>query len=176
MIICRNCGYKNREGYLFCDDCGFNLITQVQSSPMPTRHVDMSEFTAKENNHFFPGTSAWGNTTHFAQGKSIVLRIRNVSDPVQIPQKDRTTFGRSDSPTSPSKPDIDFAPYGAVDKGVSRQHAALVMTEDTLMLMDTGSSNGTYLNGQRLLPNQPRIIRDGDEIRFGKLVTHVYFK
>jgi hypothetical protein len=26
------------------------------------------------------------------------------------------------------------------------------------------------------VPDQPRIIRDGDEIRLGKLVAHVYFK
>jgi hypothetical protein len=32
------------------------------------------------------------------------------------------------------------------------------------------------LNGQRLIADQPRILRDGDEIRLGKLIAHVYFK
>jgi len=42
--------------------------------------------------------------------------------------------------------------------------------------LGVGSSNGTFLNGQRLVPNQPRVLRDGDEVRFGKLVAHIYFK
>ncbi|MEO0564900.1 MAG: FHA domain-containing protein, partial [Chloroflexota bacterium] len=61
------------------------------------------------------------------------------------------------------------------EKGVSRVHAVIEREEDTLTIMDMGSSNGTYLNGQRLAQNQPRVIRDGDEIRFGKLTTRIYF-
>jgi pSer/pThr/pTyr-binding forkhead associated (FHA) protein len=48
--------------------------------------------------------------------------------------------------------------------------------EDTLTLVDLGSTNGTHLNGQRLIPNQPRVLRDGDEVRLGKLVFHIFFK
>ncbi|MDW8172573.1 MAG: FHA domain-containing protein [Anaerolineae bacterium] len=88
----------------------------------------------------------------------------------------RLVFGRSDNDQSSSKPDIDLSPFGALEKGVSRRHAIIEPNEDTLMIMDIGSSNGTFLNGQRLLPNQPRVLRDGDEIRLGRLVAHIYFK
>ncbi|MBE2267693.1 MAG: FHA domain-containing protein, partial [Anaerolinea sp.] len=73
-------------------------------------------------------------------------------------------------------PDIDLAPYGAVEKGVSRIHAAILRTEEALIIMDKGSANGTHLNGQRLVPQQPRVLRDGDEIRLGRLVARIYFK
>ncbi len=89
--------------------------------------------------------------------------------------KSSLMIGRKDETTN-TIPDIDLAPYGAIERGVSRQHSRLDVTEGTVMLTDIGSSNGTYLNGQRLLPNQPRILRDGDEIRFGKLVTHISFQ
>jgi len=39
-----------------------------------------------------------------------------------------------------------------------------------------GSVNGTYLNGERLPANREHVIRDGDEIRLGKLVFHAYFQ
>ncbi|KAB2855894.1 MAG: FHA domain-containing protein, partial [Anaerolineae bacterium] len=39
-----------------------------------------------------------------------------------------------------------------------------------------GSVNGTFLNGQRLIPRQARIVHDGDEMRFGKLALRIYFK
>ena len=104
-----------------------------------------------------------------------VVTVSVSMEPVTVSPSKRVVFGRSDN-NSTVKPDVDFTPYGAVEKGVSRQHAALEVNEDTLMLLDVGSSNGTYLNGQRLLPNQPRVLRDGDEVRLGKLVAHIYFK
>jgi pSer/pThr/pTyr-binding forkhead associated (FHA) protein len=73
-------------------------------------------------------------------------------------------------------PDLDLAPFGAAEQGVSRRHAAMRRGEDTLTLVDFGSTNGTYLNGQRLIPNQPRVLRDGDEIRVARLVFHIFFK
>ncbi len=50
---------------------------------------------------------------------------------------------------------------------VSRLHAALVWREDGLVLEDLGSSNGTFVNGDRVL--EPRSLGDGDEVRFGAL-------
>ena len=44
------------------------------------------------------------------------------------------------------------------------------------MIMDRSSANGTYVNGERLIPNDPHVLRDGDEIRLGKLVAHIYFR
>lgn len=51
--------------------------------------------------------------------------------------------------------------------GVSRRHAVLRKGEDGVwMLMDMGSSNGTYLNGERL--SRPAPLRDGNIIEIGK--------
>ena len=83
--------------------------------------------------------------------------------------KVQTVLGRADN-TSTQKPDLDLTPYGALEKGVSRIHAAICRNDDTLTLVDKGSANGTHLNGQRLVPDQPRVLRDGDEIRLGQ--TH----
>jgi pSer/pThr/pTyr-binding forkhead associated (FHA) protein len=88
---------------------------------------------------------------------------------------DRTLLGRSDA-SSNQKPDLDLAPYGAIEKGVSRVHAAIDRQEDTLTLVDMGSSNGTRLNGTALPPNEPHILRDGDEIEMGKMTIHIYFE
>lgn len=168
MIKCTNCGETNREGILFCDTCG-NSLTDASSgqATIPTRRIenDPEDSSAK---------ATWG-AARFRQGGSIIIHVRDADEPLTVEPSSRVVFGRSDT-SSPVKPDVDFAKYGAIEKGVSRQHAALEVNEDTLMLLDVGSSNGTYLNGQRLLPNQPRVLRDGDEVRLGKLVAHIYFK
>lgn len=54
------------------------------------------------------------------------------------------------------------------EMSVSRQHAQLLIEPDgPVRLTDLGSSNGTFLNGQRLTPHQPVALRDGDRLGFG---------
>ena len=54
------------------------------------------------------------------------------------------------------------------DASVSKIHGALLMTsEGTLLVADTGSTNGTYLNGRRIAYGESRVIEDGDVIGFG---------
>lgn len=51
---------------------------------------------------------------------------------------------------------------------VSKIHASLVMNrEGTLLVADTGSTNGTYVNGRRISYGEARHIEDGDVIGFG---------
>ncbi len=63
---------------------------------------------------------------------------------------------------------------GAVDmvideKSVSRMHAKFSRTENNVYITDLNSTNGTFRNGMRLLPNASERIEPGDEIRLGKL-------
>jgi hypothetical protein len=54
------------------------------------------------------------------------------------------------------------------DTSVSKIHAALLMTsEGTLLVADTGSTNGTFINGRRIAYGESRLIEDGDVVGFG---------
>jgi pSer/pThr/pTyr-binding forkhead associated (FHA) protein len=51
---------------------------------------------------------------------------------------------------------------------VSKIHAAMVMNrEGTLLVADTGSTNGSFINGRRITPGEARQIEDGDMVGFG---------
>lgn len=51
---------------------------------------------------------------------------------------------------------------------VSKIHAAILMNrEGTLLVADTGSTNGTYVNGRRIAYGEARQIVDGDVVGFG---------
>ena len=58
-----------------------------------------------------------------------------------------------------------------IDHGsVSKIHATLVMNrEGTLLVADTGSTNGTYINGRRLSYGEARQIEEGDVVGFGDI-------
>jgi pSer/pThr/pTyr-binding forkhead associated (FHA) protein len=50
------------------------------------------------------------------------------------------------------------------DAMVSRRHAVIEPEGDSFVLRDDGSSNGTFVNGQRI---QQHLLQPGDEIRVG---------
>ncbi|RKR88063.1 type III secretion system (T3SS) inner membrane Yop/YscD-like protein [Micromonospora pisi] len=53
------------------------------------------------------------------------------------------------------------------DRKVSRRHAMLDLAQGRALLVDTGSTNGTWLNDQRI--SRPMELRDGDRIRVGNV-------
>lgn len=51
---------------------------------------------------------------------------------------------------------------------VSKIHASLVMNRDgKLLVADTGSTNGTFINGRRIAYGEAREVLDGDVVSFG---------
>jgi Mg-chelatase subunit ChlD len=55
------------------------------------------------------------------------------------------------------------------DPTISGKHARLLWEEGILKVEDTNSTNGTYLNSQRLQPGR-HLVKPGDEIRVGQVV------
>jgi class 3 adenylate cyclase len=55
------------------------------------------------------------------------------------------------------------------DHDVSRRHAELRHAPEGWTVVDEGSSNGSYLNGERVREQHP--LRDGDVLRFGETVV-----
>lgn len=70
-------------------------------------------------------------------------------------------------PGGPVPPDIDVSgfPDSAI---VSRVHADIRVEADVFFIEDMGSSNGTYINHNPLLPGNRHRLRAGDRIALGK--------
>ena len=56
-----------------------------------------------------------------------------------------------------------------VAEGISREHAVIFFAEAKLYIEDLNSSNGTYLNGERV--SQPAVLSDRDRITLGKRLS-----
>lgn len=50
---------------------------------------------------------------------------------------------------------------------VARYHAELRTEAEGVLLTDVGSASGTFIGDTRLLPNQPRLLRDGERFQIG---------
>jgi len=60
------------------------------------------------------------------------------------------------------------------DDAVSRQHARILHIADADYIEDSGSTNGTRLNGELLEPHTPVLLHDGDQIRMGERTEITY--
>lgn len=54
------------------------------------------------------------------------------------------------------------------DPFVSGRHAVFEAAAGTVSIADLGSTNGTFVNGQRLAANAPLVLDEGDEVGMGK--------
>ncbi|MBD0266659.1 MAG: FHA domain-containing protein [Cyanobacteria bacterium Co-bin8] len=58
------------------------------------------------------------------------------------------------------------------DKRLSRRHAAIQYRDDGFYITDLGSTNGTFVNGERI--RHPLFLQDGDRVRLGSM-TFTFF-
>jgi ABC-type multidrug transport system ATPase subunit len=59
------------------------------------------------------------------------------------------------------------------DPQVSGQHAQLVLGQEGWQIVDLGSTNGTLVNGQRLAPHQPVLLRPVDMVQIDQFALRV---
>jgi hypothetical protein len=132
---------------MFCEDCGED-ITQAES-----QHPGVYQAPAAEAAH-------------------IALMIAGAGAPIPLNLESQTVLGRYDADRR-QQPDVDLTAYEAFEKGVSGLHAVIQHTTEGVQIVDMGSTNGTYVNGRRLIPDRHYILRDGDEIRLSRLIANI---
>jgi len=115
-----------------------------------------------------PQPAAYAPPPPVVRGRLVILGS-NVALPLPT-GKGEIIIGRED-PVSGIFPDIDLTDHGGDEGGVSRQHARILVQGDRFFIEDLNSTNFTFLNQQKLTPQQPQALVGGDEIRFGRVKT-----
>ncbi len=94
----------------------------------------------------------YGDETVKSQAGTLLVIIQGAMERYYTKDGLALTLGRK---SDAGKVDIDLTPYGGHQRGVSRLHARLHVENNELYVTDLNSSNGTFLDGERLTPNQP---------------------
>lgn len=102
----------------------------------------------------------------------VELQIQGAPFAARMEVQGKIVIGRSDVNVD-VYPELDLTPYGGREKGVSRQHAAILAGVGRLVIVDLGSTNGTFINEQRLEAQKPYRLRHGDTIRVGEINIEV---
>jgi serine/threonine protein kinase len=101
------------------------------------------------------------------------LVVMGTGAKISLPKAEEVLIGRID-PHTTLTPDVDLGEHGGDIAGVSRNHARLLHLPEGWMLEDLNSTNGTFINHERLTSGQPVRIQAGDIIRCGQLLLKFY--
>lgn len=154
---CRTFGKGKR-----CTQCGTELVkaSSLASSPMVTP-LAKNTVTTPETPPAIPPMAQQNSpaTTIRPDSQQQPGHLVCTSPPIRLGLESGVIIGRRGHyPTV-------FAAFG----DVSGNHAKIELAGQQWQVTDLGSSNGTFLNGNALTPNQPYPIIVGDILRFSTL-------
>lgn len=162
MITCPKCQHNEPSGALYCSECGEPLAF---TDKLP----DQSE---SKNEEFF--TTAGRKTVGSNQTQvlnpeaQVSLLLIDGNQSIPLVGRQEFTIGRV-TEGQPILPDVDLTEFDAYAHGVSRLHATIKIVAGIMFVLDLGSSNGTRINGKKILPNIEYPIKPGDVLVLGRL-------
>ena len=166
MIICPNCKHAEVDGALFCSECGAQLVF---SSALTDTDLNETQSNVKNDPSPLPEPEEKGTRP------GITLKLMSNGQMIQLSGQNEFTIGRI-TEGQPILPDIDLSPYEGYAEGVSRLHAAIRKSEKGFQIVDLGSSNGTRINGQKIVSNVSYPLKDGDIIALGRIKLQVLIR
>jgi pSer/pThr/pTyr-binding forkhead associated (FHA) protein len=86
---------------------------------------------------------------------------------ILLPEEGELILGRFD-PYTHTTPDVDLTYEDVQHRGVSRRHALVSGWRGQYQITDLGSSNGTWVNDQRIALHERQNLEIGDEVRLGR--------
>jgi len=106
---------------------------------------------------------------------SLCIKVLSTDRQIQLPATAEVHIGRLDAAHG-IFPDLDLTPDGGLDGGVSRRHCKIHRRGSSYLVEDVGSANGTFLDGQRLTPYLPHVLKDGDALQLGRIELEVIIR
>jgi hypothetical protein len=162
--FCPACKFKNDLAATVCIYCG-----------TPLENVHKGETTTRRVNE---GTKVLdAQTGEFLSEKLIPLTgIAIYTDDgtlVEILEEKEFFLGREVE--SAKEKLVDLIPVGAFKQGVSRRHALIRQTKRGYEIVDLSSTNGTHINGQRLVSNRPYPLPSAARVSLGRINLLVFY-
>jgi hypothetical protein len=169
MTSCLECGEAYLAGALFCTECGAYLVSE-------------DDFHQTMKSPFHEGADAYLSTRPLdyrlgfgIKADKIIFVIPSSGRRLSVNMADSISIGRRDARQGIT-PEVDLTVDEGADNGVSRAHAELRNSEEGVVLVDLGSTNGTRINDWQLYPERPELLKEGDTVRFGRLLVQIHFE
>ena len=184
LTICPSCGAENLPNSAFCSNCGLSM-----ELPAPAEELEAAEIVEyEEPKEALPAVVEADEPVEQveeAEAPAAVpidlpdappptgqprFVVRDTGAEIPLPAGEGDFIIGREDPISNVFPAVDMNPHQGENYGVSRRHAKLTIEAGLVFIEDLDSTNFTFVNRQKLAPNTPTALSNGDEVRLGKLV------
>jgi pSer/pThr/pTyr-binding forkhead associated (FHA) protein len=150
-LTCPNCAAEVKPDDLICFTCGANLPRQRTRDDTPAPTTVMQEYLRPDQRR--------GSIS------PAVLRLAFPTGNVDVPAGTSLLLGRDPAES------LVAAAFSQCEN-VSRRHATVTMDDSGhASIRDENSTNGTFVNGDRVLPGVAVRLADGDVVRLAADVS-----
>jgi len=181
LVKCPFCGKEIEADSFYCDQCGEGLkvcgnghgfkkgkvCSQCGQPLAEAKHAIGNKSRPAHHNSIATHNTAVGPTQADNDSQKTIRQIPTKSKPqfmtgksinARLPIKEGAVIGRRTG---------DYVSTFASQGYVSGTHARIQANADgDYEIIDLDSTNGTFVNGTQIPPNQPVVINVGDEIAF----------
>lgn len=166
--FCPVCKNKNDRNAVVCVHCGASFDHFPSETGVTTKNTDdipdlvvAKVLDAPVNKDLIPEDG-------------IAVYAAGSAKPVYLRFDTELIFGRkTDEPSD--VPILDLTELGGYQMGLSRRHAMIRRTEEGYEIIDLFSTNGSWLNEERMMPNKPYRLTNGSQLRFGRMRLLVFY-
>lgn len=157
-LTCPGCAAAVSQDDLICFTCGANLPRRGPVEEEATPPTVMQEYLGR-------GESAEAGpppvSAQTGPISPVVLRLSFATGNVDVPAGTSLVLGRDPGESLVAAAFADF-------ENVSRRHATVTVSDTgEATIRDEYSTNGTFVNGDRVLPGRDVRLTDGDSVRLG---------
>ena len=175
-IFCPACKMRNEMMTTVCSFCNTPLNDDRQKTRILRKVREVTGTLPDSFDEFLNAPSP--NKERFMDfeipSKGVVLINLDDGQPVAILNEHAFILGRFSAEIKIQEPLADLTSL-SIDYGVSRTHALIRKTKDGYQITDLNSSNGTWLENDRLIPQKPYAVESGDRIRMGRLNVLIFY-
>jgi hypothetical protein len=165
-LYCSNCKNKNKPGAVLCAFCGV-LLNPIIAEPRTTSRMEGQKDTLPPRKEEVVSTS-------MAPTVGAALYIAGFHEAFTTITDKEFIIGRKTEQTT--DPVVDLSGLESLAIGVSRRHLMVRSTENGYEVKDLNSSNGSWLNDQRMVPDKFYPLPSGAQLRIGGVQLHVLYQ
>jgi FHA domain-containing protein len=157
--LCPICQHENADTASVCTHCGALLEENPTKIVALPEHIGGQSSAPGENAESFIDIA-------LIPENGVGIYVAGASKPYYVDIYKELILGRQ---LGTLESILDLSDLDAFSKGVSRRHAMIRRTESGYEVVDLSSRNGTWLNAERLVPNQPYPFVSGSQLRIGEM-------